>query len=246
MTQQVYNDPVTQDVFVEGPTGNLVWSTQFAPVNLLPDENKITLSPFTITYPDFTKGGAYGYGRGTFGGVDLDGCITAVTLVPQTWTSTPIIVGTVPSGCNYIDVRVTMSRIKNPDNMLDIAVSNNLPTQETVLPGGWCLVESESEFSRTFQFYLSGTNILFSQKQSTFASQTNPNWTTDYNTPGWSWWGDPEGALVGRIDQDNGVLGGGGSRRRGGAMACSMSTAGFDFSSIYSGAVVIRPGYIAP
>lgn len=248
MTEKVYNDPMTQDVFVEGPTGNLVWSTELAPVNLLPDSDKITLNPFTVTFPDFTKGGGYGYGRGTFAGVDQDGCITGLTLLPQSWTSTPVSVGTVPSGCNYIDVRVTMTRTKNPASILGLSVSNNLPTQETVLPGGWCLVESEYMYSRTFEFYLSGTNIMFRQKQSVRAATAgeNPTWTNNYTIPGWSWFGDPNGALVGLIDQNNGIVGGGGSRQRGGAMACSMNTAGFDFSSIYSGTVVIRPGYIAP
>lgn len=249
MTERVYNNPVTDDIFVEGPEGETVWSTQRPPVNLLPENDWITLSPFTFSYPDFSKGGGYGYVRysNPFG-FDSDGCITGVTLLPQSWDSGAEVVGSVPAGCNYIDVRVTMTRTKNPSNILDVPVANNLPSQETVLPGGWCLVESEFMYSRTFEFYLSGTSIMFRRKQNTRTAQAgeNPSWTSNYNTTGWSWWGDPDGALVGKIDEQSGTLAGDGSRRRDGnpSYRCSMDTSGFDFSSTYSGTVVIRPGYI--
>lgn len=252
MTERVYNNPATGGIFVEGPTGNLVWSTERAPVNLLPESAWITLSGYAISFPDFAKGGGYGYVRyiDPFG-FESDGCITGLTLLPQSWDSGPTTIGTVPTGCNYIDVRVNLTRTKSPPNILGVPVSNSLPNAETVLAGGWCLVESEFSWSRTFEIYLSGTNVLLRRKQSVRTAQAgeNPTWTTNFNVNGWSHFGGTgaaNGALVGQIDEKSGALGGGGSRRRDGANACSMNTSGFDFSSVYTGTITIRPGYIKP
>lgn len=246
---EVFNDPSTSKVFVVDSAMQRVWDTDYPPVNWMPVSSRITLSGFTISFPDFSKGGAYGYNRYPFAGTEFDTCISICGLVPQFWTSGWSTVATVPLGCNAIDVRGTVTRTKNPSQNLSSNVSNLLYAGgETVFVGGWCPVEGEFTWVRVFEFRLNGNNVQFRRSQSTRQATSGevPSWTSDYNTPGWSWWGAPDIVPVGQIDLSNGELGGGGSRRRGGDLGCSMNTSGFDFSSVYTGTITIRPGYIAP
>lgn len=231
-----------------------VWDTNYPPVNWMPQPAWVTLSNYDFSYPDFSKGGGYGYERFTNPfGFDSDACVTCVTILPQSWDSGWSIVGSVPSGCNAIDVRGSIVRTKAPDNLLGITVPMNVPSgKEVNFPGGWCRIEREFSWSRTFEFRLNGTSIQFRRRQSTRASTNNPPWKQNWSDSfyfGWSHFGGAgaaDGALAGIIQQSAGAMGAGTSRKRGGPLACSMNTSGFDFSSAYRANFTIRPGYIKP
>lgn len=247
----VYNNPDTGAVFVEDTGGRLVWSTERAPVNLLPESDWIVLTGYSISFPDFTKGFYYQYHRAVTAppilpsGQDLDFCRTIATIAPSETTLADLNIGTVPAGCNYIDVRVNLTRTKNPDNYLGLPVPSLLPSQEVPLPGGSALVERCGAWRRMFDVRLSGTSVLLRRRQSSISVPSNqlPSFTSNYTANAWSAGGSTNASPAALI-QVKGGFNATNERRRGGSDACSTSTSGVNFSSTYTGTITIRPGYI--
>lgn len=254
---RVYNNPATGLIAVEDTDGHIVWNTERAPVNLLPESAWIVLDDYQISFPDLQKRWAYGYGRwdSPLGNVQYNACETWVTLAPGEWgpgrqhNISGIVLGTVPAGCNYIDVRVRMSRTKDPTNFVGLPVPSLLPPQETLLQGGSCLVESCGGWRRLFEIVLQGQNIVLNRYQSTHSEAFSGGWVTGNLTGGWSnggGSGSDTARFAARIEQKASVAVSSWQHARNGSDQCSRNVNSVDFSSTYTGTITIRPGYIAP
>lgn len=79
------------------------------------------------------------------------------------------VLGTVPTGTNYIDVRVRLRRTTVPPVFLRQAPPYMFhPENEWInLPGGSCICEYFSPLARHFDVVLSGTNVMLNIYQST-------------------------------------------------------------------------------
>lgn len=260
----------TDDIIFEGNTGDTA-SFVKRPVHLLPDEHRITLSGKQIVFPHFRTTFAYGYIYAVdavgppVGNIPMDACISAVALPWQEWGPNGVgdgtftndlpqeIIGSVPPGVNYIDVRVVLSRTKAPTNYLTLPVPALLNGQQVWCEGGSALVEAIGPWRRAFWIGLQGTDIVLRRYQSVntpHPSQYPASWSTAY---GWSHHGGagsdkPNIAHI--IQTKQGTHPGSASpdghpRRFGRPDACSLADTS-DFSSIYTGSVIIRPGYIKP
>lgn len=232
-----------------------VWSSDGRPVNLLPISNRLNL-PLTVTFPDFQKRRAYAFDIYTkyIGGVAVgtaDSCTSFVTILPEDWASSEVVLAALPSGCNYVDVRVTLSRTTNPANRLGRPISNLLPPYQTWLPGGSCFCEDGGPWSRGFHIVISGSNIVLWRQQTVSAQPNgipwNPGNAVYHNgvpTEGWTYSGGANaqnGHLASIIQSRNT---GGTGTHRGGPNACSLNS-NVSFVSTYTGTVQLWPGYIA-
>lgn len=259
---KVYNDPATGDVFVENTSGGRVWNTNYPPVNLLPQSAWITLNNYQIAFPDFEKRFAYGYyrWRNDFIETDYDSCTTLTTLAPREWGPVgqtgqsydinlpQVVLGTVPSGCNYIDVRVSLTRTKAPNNFIGIAVPTLISGAETSAQGGSLELEKCGGWRRLLEVVLVGNQVVLRRYQSTrnVPLDQQPPWTTNYLSNAWSHGGGDgaANAAPAAIIQEKAGGNATNQRRRGGSDQCSMNTAAHDFSSTYTGTITIRPGRI--
>jgi len=247
-------DPNTGLVELTSPEGHIVWNTDRAPVNLLPEDAWIVLPNYQIQFPDFEKRIAYAYSRYGQVGFAQEACQTWITLLPGEWgpgrqhNIPGVVLGTVPQGVNYIDVRVQMSRTSSAPTYAELSVPTLLPTQETLLQGGSCLVESCGGWRRLFEIVLVGQNIVLNRYQSTHQFDWM-FWSSNVESTGWTHTGGSGSqnaqAFAARID----IKTGGGApptfrRYRGASDQCSVNTNARNFASTYTGTITIRPGYI--
>lgn len=193
---KVYNNPSSGAVFVEGTGGQVRWSTQFPPVNLLPEANWINTS-LTVAFPDFSKFINYGHTRWfnppTWQGPgntwtpssSQDTCVSATMIEAENRVLGPTTIGSVPSGINYIDVRVRLNRAKSPFNFRDQSVPSLIPNEWVSLPGGSCLVEATAIWRRSFDIVLSGTTVQLVRRQSVITPPSEPTSGTPPERNSW-------------------------------------------------------------
>lgn len=249
----VYNDPETGLISVHDGSRR-VWDSQYPPVNLLPNSDWIELNSYPITFPDFQKGCYYFYAKGALGPTFIDYCQTFSAIIPGEYGpegSGPlnipeIKVGEVPDGCNFLDVRASFIRTKNPTNFRGEPVPLTVPAgQEMYLPGGSAILETSVGWRRLVDFRISGTDVMMRRRQSV-RTTTNPVTGPPYDENGLSASPNRNDMVLCEVIQL--LEGTGHTRYRDSPFgnSCSMNTNVHDFSSIYTGQIVIRPGYIAP
>lgn len=150
-------------------------------LNLIPDA-AITLTDYSITFPDLWKGTFYWQRRRTVGGgipgfptTDEFACATYAALVGQEWgpdKAAPhnlpdITLGTVPEGTDYLDVMVNLTRTVDPALRLMVSIESFFPQGEWVkLEGGSCNIEGVHPLERLFEIILEGTNVILRRRQS--------------------------------------------------------------------------------
>lgn len=175
----IYKDLATGHIRVIDAFGNLKWSSDRPPVNLLPETSWLTIST-SIVFPDFTKFVNYAYQRVSPSSGNPppwalsgsgDACQTITMLDElQEWNSGDVAIGSVPAGVNYIDVRVALSQTKAPNTFLDQSILPLIPSGQWVhLPGGSGLIEATTVWRRLFTVALVGTTIVLRRKQNTSA-----------------------------------------------------------------------------
>lgn len=173
--------------------GRTALDTDAVMTALIPDAS-FTLSGYDISFPDFWSGIIYHQtrqGPDAFGNSRF-GCSTWVGIVHQEWgpgEASPhnlpdIVLGTVPTGTDYLDCWVNLTRTVNPANIFDLQLAGNFPQGQWVkLEGGSCQIEIGAGVSRLFEIVLSGTNVLLRRYQST-SEGGNASPPVLRNTPG--------------------------------------------------------------
>lgn len=250
MTGKVYNDILTNDIHVENDNGHTIWSTKTRPLNLLPDEYSLTYTG-GVDFPELQKGWLYcHYRSGTDPFRDVSSCTSIGTLVAGeygpnesgVWNIPDIILGSVPEGVNYIDVRAKLTRTINPDPIMETPLPSILPSnKETFLPGGSCIVESTPRFKKMFSVIIENGKIILRRKVSVWDA-----WT-EYPSPrgsvfGWRSSGG-RNSIYKKIEDKFGSYVD--NRRAYGEWdACSTDTSGIKTRSLYTGSIKIRLGYI--
>jgi len=174
--------------------GQVKLSTATPQFNRVP-QRAITLSAFTIDFPDMLKGYNYYYSQfdntvppGTHG----EECIVGQKLIGQEWgppglgfSAHPLndidIGVAVPDGCDYLDVQANITRTTTP---VDSAwgspyyITHDWPIEFD--QGAWLqltdaalTVEHMGGFSRMFWFEIVGGRILLRRKQSVVSVDSN-------------------------------------------------------------------------
>lgn len=285
---RVHND-TPGVITVEGSGGQTRWSSDFPPVNLLPESAWLTGS-LTVVFPDFSKFINYGYkryseqpdledGEWTPSGSG-DTCVSITMIEPENQALTSALnIGTIPAGANYIDVRVKLDRTKAPYPFRDQTPPSLIPNEWISLPGGSCLVEATQVWRRSFDVVLDGQDLQLIRRQSVGGESiadvydqfgrrngiyrninngpSDPWGSTDAS--GWGWinggdfnqngnprFGHPAALIQskpfsGNSGHDAPTMG---AKHPVRSNACSMNNSAHDFSSTYTGQIVIRPGYI--
>lgn len=230
-----------------------VWSSDGRPVNLLPIANRLSV-PLSVSFPDFSKRNAYAldvYIDPLFGSIETS-CASWSTILPQEWVSSASVLAALPAGCNYVDVRVTISRTKSPTNRLATQPINLVPAQQTWLPGGSCFCEHGGIWLRAFEIVISGGNIVLVRRQSVFDGANGIPWAPGNSQytgsggyqEGWTYGGGSNAQNAHLAQLIQGKSGGNINKRRDGSNACSVVD-NTDFSSVWTGTVQLWPGYIA-
>lgn len=175
-----------------------------------------------------------------------------------------IVVGTVPAGTNYLDCRVNLTQTIVPSNIIGLGLSDPWPQGQWVkLEGGSCYIERMLGVSRLFEFILVGTNVVLRRYQSVSgAGNTSPALervnppggigNIDFFYPGTN---APTAtgnlALYGQLIDSKGPSTNDTHRPPGKESGssnnspCSMSTAGINYASRWSGSVNIIPGQLS-
>lgn len=230
-----------------------VWSTDGRPVNLLPEAMWMQ-GAMTVAFPDFVKRNAYLFSKQV-----STSCISWTTIIPGEWRASASgvynladqVIGTMPDGCNFADIRVTLNRTVDPTPLTGFPVRNMVPTQQTFLPGGACLAEFTWAWKRLFWIEVMGLDLVLRRKQSVwdFGADTQP-WTTIYDGAGgfqngWTHGGGSNSArgLVVAPIQSKVPHSGNINKQRGGSNQCSLVDNN-NFASTWTGSFLIRPGYI--
>ena len=287
---RVHND-TPGVITVEGTGGETRWSSDFPPVNLLPEADWIDTG-LTVAFPDFGKFVNYGHTRwfspGGWAGPgnpwepsnSQDTCVTLTMIEPENSVLGPTTIGTIPAGANYIDVRVKLNRTDAPYNFRDQTVPPLIPNEWVSLPGGSCMVEATEIWRRSFDIVLSGTTVQLIRRQSVIdpGPEPTPTWSLppqrnswlprsgegadpwgQSSYQGWGWIsggtfagsyrkGHPAALIQQKPPSANSGLGGDtpqyGGKHPVRFNACSMDNSAHNFSSTYTGQIVIRPGYI--
>lgn len=179
----VYKDLSTGHIIVENSAGNLKWSSDRPPVNLLPESSWLTINT-TVSFPDFSKFVNYAYQRvspssgnpppwALSGSGDACQTVTMIDAL-QNWDGGDTTIGTVPSGVNYIDVRAYLTQTKAPNQLLGQTILPLIPSGQLAhLPGGSGLIEATTIWRRLFSVRLNGLDIVLNRKQNTSAIPTN-------------------------------------------------------------------------
>lgn len=151
-----------------------------APMIALVPAGTLTLTGYSITFPDFWKGTIYMQTRQDviIGGVKVNedhGCSTWVGLVEQEWgpaepsprTLPDITLGSVPAGTDYLEIWVNLTRTVTPAKLLDLTLASHFPEGEWVkLDGTSCVIEELMGVARQFEFVLDGTSVKLRRYQS--------------------------------------------------------------------------------
>ena len=234
-------------------SGRKLWGTDLPPVNTFP-ELAFTVDR-TISFPDFPKDFVYGYAQHTepnpdpFGDpVNVGYCLTLTKIIPSELADTPVVIGSVPAGCNYIDVRADFSWVDPPDASAGSPVQSPVASgQRTQLQGGSCVLEVGNGFRRGLHVGLFGTSVTLMRLQSSRGGQ--PMSYSPWGGPtqfGWSYGSHPEGTIQNQID-GKWVAGFQGQPfvppYRGSSTACSTAVVA-DFSSTWQVQFIITPGRV--
>lgn len=174
----------TEDGHVVGKhNGRLAIDTRAPMLNLVP-AGAITLTGYSISFPDLWKGTIYHQYRQTEFIGDYHGCSTWIGLVGQEWgpeqgapqNLPDITLGSVPGGTDYLEIWVNLTRTVNPANMIDLALASNFPEGAWVLLDGHsCIIEEFLGVARQFEFVLDGTTVKLRRRQSvTDAGNSSP------------------------------------------------------------------------
>ena len=241
--------------------GHRVWSSDGAPVNLMPPTTWLTKS-VTIQYPSFEKRNAYAFDIYTIPVVNIvqTACVSYSTILPGEWghdkaspyTLADATLGTVPAGCNYLDVTVKLSRTKAPPTFIAFDAPVMISSEET--PGAGNSFKCEfipGLYVRGFDVRLVGQNVVLRRYQSVTANDNGIEWTpgnavyypSGGKREGWTYGGGAgaQNAHLAAIIQSK--QGGNVNKERGGSNQCSLTDTK-DYSATYAGTITVRPGYI--
>jgi len=178
-------------------------------LNLFPDKQVVVTVP--VTFPDFPKDWIYGFSRETisvpegFDFVDyaVGYAIVLSKIMPQEWNASQVI-GSIPAGCNYIDVRAFLTWTKFPSATAGSPVASplNRSGSQVHLQGGSGVLEIGNGFRRSIHIGLSGTNIVLTKYQSSRSIQpvTYSAWGLPTQV-GWSYLTSPYGTVQNKIGQ---------------------------------------------
>lgn len=164
-------------IYVER-AGHSVFDTSARSASLFPDSTRL-ISSASIVFPHLLLG--YCYRTVQLPGDPANTGVCWDTYIPQEWgpqyTDNPatdvrnlpdVFIGSVPTGTDYLDVMVNVTRTVAPHADVD-----GLPFQ-TIVPsgvwfkadGGCCVVEHDNLVARMFEFALIGTNVYLRRYQS--------------------------------------------------------------------------------
>lgn len=230
--------------------GHKVWASNLAPVNMLPDANRILKTNYSLSWPDFAKANAYGFDKSSSGGGSTT-CASFITVrAPQEYSSSAIVLGTVPVGVNHIIVEVNLTRTKDPSPYLTTVIPPAIAEGKTLLlDGGSAIVEMIGPWRRSFDIVLSGTQVLLTLRQSVYNGGNAAPWNANNAVKdaaggykkGWTWGISPTGHIV-ALRETKGPSGNI-EKWRGGGNQCSLAD-NTDYSCIWKGAITITPAYI--
>lgn len=238
------------------------------PMMILNPNAAINLSSYSVVFPDFWKGVIYVQTRQSDPGppfpTDDHGCWTMTSPIPQEWGPSepapndlpPAVIGTVPSGTQYLEVWVNITRTVTPANWLDIPFSDSWPAGEWVkLEGGSCLVEQAPFCRRLFEVVLEGTNVVLKRYQSVQSggwSRSNPGASNGNET--FFYPGTNAPSVTGLIDANFGAIidqkysafqthrPAGKEAGSSNNVPCSMDVTGKSFASTWTGSIRVIPG----
>lgn len=241
------------NIFLESED-DVVWSSVLQPVNLM-SSAKLTKS-LSISFPHIPGGNFYATGKSSGSGFDQSSCASFQTIYPGEWGPTrsgafnlpDILLGTLPTGANMLDVTVNLTQTKQPSPYLGI----DEPTfiQEGVpiaLRGSSCQLEGFGPVRRMIDIMIIGTGIYLRRYQSILNSGDPDIWLSG-NTDegdlggfksGWTYGGNPNAQFAALIEAKG--PGGNINKYRNGSNACSVVPTA-NFSSIWTGTAVIIPG----
>lgn len=262
--------------FLVEQAGRVALDSDAPMMNLVPD-SAISLVGYDISWPDFWSGVIFGQGRQTvtFPPGDYFACNTWVGIVEQEWGPTrpsphnlpDIVLGAVPTGTNYLEVWVNLTRTVVPAKIFDLTLSGVFPESSWVkLEGGSALVEELMGVARLFEIVIVGTNAVLRRYQSVNsiggsisipATRANPGATAGNQTFFYGGTNAPEDpskyATYGQLIQQLGPNFGAPTHRPNGKeagssnnVACSMDKTGISYASTWSGQILIKPGRVAP
>ena len=148
-----------------------------APMLALVPAGTLSLTGYSISFPDFWKGTIYQQTRQsvTVPPVDYHGCSTWIGLVEQEWgpaepsprTLPDITLGSVPAGTDYLEIWVKLTRTVTPAKLLDLTLASHFPEGEWVkLDGTSCVIEELMGVARQFEFVLDGSTVKLRRYQS--------------------------------------------------------------------------------
>jgi hypothetical protein len=245
--------------------GAIVFDTSRKSVNLFPDSTRIINSSLTIDFPEFYKANAYLRRAEGAGAV----CRSYITILPQEWGPgrayqlDDITLGNVPAETDYLDIRVVLTQTNAPDDFSGVAkIFPIMPQGVSVnVPSGSCPLELGGGVSRLVEFVRSGNSIIMRRYQSIADIQpvtwipgnddsSISGWTYDYRSnkalPFGSLVGS-RGIIVKQIDQRGPTPLGNDRRRAFNNDRCncpgrSSYVDPTDFSSTWSGSIIIHPG----
>lgn len=241
----IFKDEANNIFHTEGD--RTVWSTQRRPALLFPNDT-ITVNPFTVSFPDFAKSNAMAFAIQTTGGFDASSCLSIITINPQSWDSGLSLVANLPSQCNYFETAITLTRTKTPSTYLNLPFPDNWSSGSTHLSDGGALMEAIGPITRIFSLERVGNGLYLRRKQTVRNAGQQVGWNSGNNNStgaggmrnGWTYGGDPNAWLAAQRDMRNS---GNIDKRRGGPNQCSLDD-NTDYSSIWTGSLVITPGYI--
>lgn len=219
---------------------------------------QFTVTP-TFSYDDIIKDNAYywSFAAATPPAISTEYGIGYITAVPQEWgpggpnVLSDTLLGTVPSGTDYLDVAAVISRTVNPSQLLGDALSPMFPQGKQMrLLGGGLVIEQAADFVRSMEVVLSGTNVYLRRRQSYANDSTlESRWSLTNNAGdnGALTWGSQKGYPVSVISGsgNHNHLGASPLWQRGSAnqLASIPLADTTNFLSTYAATLVITPGY---
>lgn len=172
---------------------DIVFDSDRPSIQLLPESSKLTISR-TVTFPTLLAGIAYL--QRTYSGSGPY-CESWSALIPQEWGPdevdfSPInlegnvatrnlpetLIGTVPAGTDYIDVRARMTRTQSPPSFMQQSPPPVMFKEGdwVSLPGGSCPCEYFVPLARHFDIVLRGTSLYLRRFQSVRNSGEHFSW----------------------------------------------------------------------
>lgn len=245
--------------------GRVALTTEAPMMNLIPDA-AINLTDFEIEFPNFWFGVGYYQNTTTVGSQELEGCTTFTALVEQEWGPgleydiPNIVLGTVPVGTDYLDVRINLERIVTPFPILNVSFVTAIPENVWVkLEGGSCIPEKQSGIARLFEIVLIGTDIVLRRYQSVQSGGSFTRLNPSSGGPGersyfYAGTGAPNSgtlrSIFGTVIQNkSGYVQ---SYRPPGKQSglpnnnpCSLSSGSITYRSVFKGSIRIVPGRIS-